>query len=256
MRKGIKQNRKIANRRRKVALRRFWYFFKIFLMLVFFGAAIYGLNFFYNSDYFKIKEIDIRGNEHYTREELMYHLSEYRGENIFEVDKKMVEDTLLSDLFWLKSVDLKKVFPDHVNITLVERKPYIRAYYKGEYFLLDREGVVLDMNKEQTPEQEKIIVVKNALNHKPELGDKIAKRNALSCGDIYINMDSQLKELFKEARLEKSGDIVFVTEDNKKVIFGSRENIPQKIGILKELLKDDMKYNIIDLNNYEIPVVN
>jgi len=116
--------------------------------------------------------------------------------------------------------------------------------------------VIEKLEREQAVELEKLILVKNALDYKPELGDKIAKKNALSCGDIFINMDSELKGFFKEAQLEESGDIVFVTGNNKKVIFGSSENTSQKLGILKELLKDDIKYNIIDLSNFEIPVVN
>ncbi len=226
-------------------------------MLVFFGAAIYGLNLFYNSNYFKIKEIDIQGNNYYTKQEVMPYVSGYHEKNIFEIDKKEAERDLLSNLFWLKEAELRKVFPDNIIIMLVERRPHIKAYYKGHYFLLDREGVVLEkLEKERAAELDRLILVKNALNYKPELGDKIAKRNALSCGDIFINMDRELKALFKEARLEISGEIVFITRDNTEVIFGSSQHIPQKIGILKELLKDDVKYNRIDLNNYEIPVVN
>lgn len=257
MTKKIRQNKKIARRRRKIALRRFWYFFRIFLMLVFFGAAIYGINLFYNSNYFKVKEIDIEGNDHYADQELMAYVSMYKGSNIFEVDKKEVEEGLLSQFYWLKEADLRKIFPNSINITVSERRPHIIAYFAGDYFLLDREGVVLEkIGKERALQMDRICLVKNALTYSPEPGDKVAQKNALSCGDIFLAMDNDLKDYFKEARLEKTGEIVFIAHDNRKVVFGTSEDISQKLGILKELLREEITYTKIDLNNFEIPVIN
>ncbi|MDD3776926.1 MAG: FtsQ-type POTRA domain-containing protein [Actinomycetota bacterium] len=252
------ENKKIAARRRKVALRRFWYFFKFFLMFLFLGAAVYGLNYFYNSEYFKIKEIEISGYQHYSQQELSACLGSFKGKNFFEVDQKMVEEVIFKDCSWVKEINFSKVFPDKVSVAVIERKPFLIAHYRGGYFLLDNQGVVLESISPQELEQyNQIVLVVNALDFKPEIGDKVAKKNVLSCGEVYSSMDNELRTIFKHAQVESGlGDIIFITNQGGRVVFGSSDHIPQKLSILKELLKDDVNYNIIDLTNFENPVIN
>ncbi|MGM0367143.1 MAG: cell division protein FtsQ/DivIB [Actinomycetota bacterium] len=250
------ENKKILKRRRRVLLRKFWQFFKILLALVFLAVAIYGLNYFYDSQYFKIEEIIVEGNDHYTYEDINNIAGVYLGTNIFEINKKGMEDKLTSKLYWLKGAELKKVFPDKLIIKVKERKPFIIINYGKSFYLLDEEGVVIDKLAKEELEGYKKIVVKNVLNYHPNLGDKIAKKNVLSCGFIYQTMDMETRELFSEAIIEEGyGDIAFITGKGKRVIFGTSENVVQKITIFKEVLKDDIKFNIIDISNYRNPVI-
>jgi len=46
-----------------------------------------------------------------------------------------------------------------------------------------------------------------------------------------------------------------MTYNNEKIIFGDSDEIIKKIEVLKLLLKQETKYNIIDLRNPENPVV-
>jgi hypothetical protein len=60
-----------------------------------------------------------------------------------------------------------------------------------------------------------------------------------------------------EARLEDnvSGDIVFETKDGKEIIFGDSSDIVKKVEILKQLLKEETDYTIMDLRSPESPVI-
>ncbi|MCG9479366.1 MAG: FtsQ-type POTRA domain-containing protein [Actinomycetia bacterium] len=216
------------------------------------------MNYFYNSEYFKLKEIEIEGYQHYSQEELRSYLNEFKGKNIFEIDKKMVEQVLFQNCSWIKEVDFSKVFPDKMKVLVVERKPFILTKYRSNFFLLDSEGIVLEHFQNEKPEQhDNLILVTNALDFKPEIGDKVAKKNALSCGDIFMSMDNELKSIFRQAQLgDNFGEIVFITTEDKRIVFGSSDDTAQKLSILKELLKDDVNYNIIDLTNFENPVIN
>lgn len=219
---------------------------------------MWGLNYFYNSDYFKIKSIDIQNNTHYEDEEIGTFIQDLMGSNIFEVNKKKIEDTITGELNWVKETELSKIFPDKVIIELIERKPYLKILYKGEYFLVDDEGVVLDkINEENSGNYEDLILVRNAVNYNITIGEKIAKKNVLSCVEIYKFFDSELKSIIKEAKLEDniSGDIVFCTNDKKEIIFGDSSDIAKKVEILKELLKEQPNYTIMDIRNPESPVV-
>jgi len=223
---------------------------------------VWGLNSFYNSKYFKVKSIDIQGSTHYKDEEIKVLIPEVIGANIFEINKKKDEETI-RELNWVKEAELRKIFPDKVIIKLVERKPYLTIVYKDKYFLVDSEGVVLDrIEKEDLNEYEDLILVRNVVNYSVNIGEKIAKKNALSCVDIYKAFDSQIKSMIKEARLEDniSGDIVFKTYNGVEIIFGDSSEIVKKVEILKqknflnELLKEETN-SIIDLRSSDSPVI-
>lgn len=220
--------------------------------------AVWGLNYFYNSEYFKVKNIDVQDNTHYKDEEVSSLVPEVVGTNIFEINKKEVEETITRELNWVKEAELSKVFPDKVVIKLIERKPGLKIVNKGEYFLIDNEGVVLDeINEGEQDSYKDLILIKNAVNYDVNVGEKIAKKNILSCVDIYKAFDSQLKSIIREARLEDniSGDIVFETNDGKEIIFGDSSDIVKKVEILKQLLKEETDYTIIDLRSPDSPVM-
>jgi cell division protein FtsQ len=185
-------------------------------------------------------------------------IPEVIGTNLFDINKKIVEDTIAEELDWVKDAELSKIFPDKLVIKLVERKPDLIIFYKDEYFLIDDEGVILDKieigNLDVFGD---LILVKNAVSYRINIGEKIAKKNVLSCADIYKAMDSQMRSMIKEARIEDnvSGDIVFETYDGREIIFGSGNEVIKKIEILKQLLKEETDYTIIDLRSWENPVV-
>lgn len=227
------------------------------MICLFFAAVVWGLNYFYQSEYFKVKNIDIQDNTHYEDEEVKVLISEVIGANIFDINKKIVEETIARELNWVKEAELRKIFPDKVIIKLDERKPYLRMVYKDKYFLIDSEGVVLDrIEKEDLDEYKDLILVRNVVNYSVDIGEKIAKKNALSCVDIYKAFDSQIKSIIKEARLEDniSGDIVFKTYNGEEINFGNSSEIVKKVENLKQLLKEETNYTIIDLRSPECPV--
>lgn len=228
------------------------------MICLFFAAVVWGLNYFYKSEYFKVKSINVQDNKHYTDEEVKVLISEVIGANIFEINKKRVEDTIARELNWVKEAELRKIFPDKVIIKLDERKPYLKMVCKDKYFLIDSEGVVLDkIEKEDLDEYKDLILVRNVVNYSVNIGEKIAKKNALSCVDIYRAFDSQIKSMIKEARLEDniSGDIVFKTHNGEEIVFGNSSEIVKKVEILKQLLKEEINYTIIDLRIPENPVI-
>ena len=65
----------------------------------------------------------------------------------------------------------------------------------------------------------------------------------------------------KQAKISDNiyGDIIFLTFDNKEIIFGSSEEIVQKCEVLKQIMKqlekEEYKYDTIDLRIIENPTV-
>lgn len=231
---------------------------RILLVLVFFAAALWGINYFYNSGYFNIKTIEVEGNNHYSKEFIEVILEDLKGKNIFEADKKNTEDMLAENLVWINEVEFKKIFPDRIALIITEREPSIIVSYRNNNYLLDGEGIVLEDLGGDIPEQfGHLLKVTGAVDHKLEEGDLIAKKNVLSCADIYRGFDESLKNIIKIAGIKDniSGDIYFITFEGMEIVFGDSSQVVKKIEVLKLLLKEDADYNIIDLRSPEKPVL-
>lgn len=257
----IIEDKRIYSRRRKIILKKWLSVFWIIVIIILFGLALWGLNYFYNSDYFKIKKIEIKGNNFYKSEEIIAAVNDLKGINIFEVDKKKYENIISSNFARLKDAQISKIFPDRLIISIKERTPFLILLFKTQYFLVDNEGVILERFAEINEEYKDFLIVENAINHIPEIGEKIAKKNILSAGDIYKSFSEELKKNIKSAgiTMDASGDIFFKTVDNKIIIYGNSNEITKKNTVLEQIFKDlhneKIYYSIIDLRISDNPVV-
>ena len=252
----------IAGRKRRSVKRKLYLFLRILSMLVFFTALVWGFNYFYNSSYFKISSIIVNGNDYYDSEFIKKEAEVTLGLNIFEVDKKSVEDKLERNLIWLKSASLKKVFPDKVEIEVIERKPYLKLVYGGKYYLIDDSGVILEeLNEDRLKDYNDLILLKNAVKYYPDIGERIAKKNILGCGQIFQSLDLEIKSEIKEAFINDnySGDIIFVTYSGKQINFGTSDRLLDKNALLRQILTqlydNGSFYSIIDLRDVENPMI-
>ncbi len=114
---------------------------KIVKTLIIFGlamSAIYFGKWFIQTDYFKIKEISIQGENALLKKSIVDKLEKLKGKNIVYIDTKKIEKTIKNDVR-VKSVSIQKIFPGKLKVTLSERKP--RAYVKKgtDMFLADED---------------------------------------------------------------------------------------------------------------------
>ena len=255
-------DRALANRKGRNIKRKFILFLKITALLILLGALVFGFNYLYNSKYFKIKTITVTGNSHYDGDQIKKVADVAIGANIFEISKKNIEDNLAAQLIWIKSIFLKKIFPDKLEISVTERRPYVRLVYGGKYYILDEEAVVLgEISGNEMSLYLDYLLVRNGIKFYPKTGEKIAKKSILSAADIYKALDVELKKIIKEAYISDSisSDIILITVDDKQIIFGSSDKIIDKNAILRQILiqvyEKKVSYSVIDLRNIENPVI-
>ena len=72
------------------------------------------------------------------------------GKNIITFDARELERDLKTNFLGIKSVGVKKIFPDKLSINILERVPLaICKDNKGEKFLIDLEGYVLGISADE-----------------------------------------------------------------------------------------------------------
>ena len=106
-----------------------------------------GAYFFLTSEYFNVTEIEITGNEYYTKAQVIQMSEISTGKNMFEFSITDVRDRLLADAY-IKNVKIRRIPMGKVRITITERMEYAAVPYGQEYVLLDNEGTVLRVAQE------------------------------------------------------------------------------------------------------------
>jgi len=261
MSKKIIEDKRISSRKRKLVLRKWFTILWIIFVIILLASFIWGLNFFYNSNYFKIKNIEINGTDYYKPDEIRESIKELIGANIFEIDKKKSEDIIINNFSRVKEANLQKIFPNELAVNLLERLPFFIISYKSEYFLIDEEGVVIEKLPKSKEEYKELLIVEDVINYMPVLGDKIAKKSVISSAIIYNTFKDEIKAKVKSSGINKdfSGDIFFKTIDGKIIIYGNSNEIIKKNTVLEQILKDleneNIYYSIIDLRISDNPIV-
>jgi cell division septal protein FtsQ len=113
------------------------------LILLTFGGAAGGGLFLWDwlgaSPYFRIEKIDVEGVNHLTEEAVVQYLEKSRNQSLLRVSLDAYRTRIESDP-WVRTVRLKRHFPDRLEVRITEKKSlgYIRE--GGESYLLDEEG--------------------------------------------------------------------------------------------------------------------
>lgn len=208
--------------------------FLLFLSLV--SACVLFLNQFKNPTYFPIKNVKVYGGAHLNHEAMQHFLKPYVDRGFFNVNVEAIKDRLMQ-VAWVSDVSVQRVWPDQVNITVLEKNPIARWNHmsllseQGELFIPEEGIASLNLPDLIGPEGEQITVMND-----------------------YNQMNSLLKPLhFTITRLELTDDQTWnVTLSNGiKLTMGSKDILTHLTHFVKVYPKiigsraDDVDY--IDL---------
>ena len=91
----------------------------------------------------QVDRIVVRGNQRLSTGEVLAVLEGLRGENLVWPDLNAWRERLLASA-WVKDAMLRRSLPSTVDVTLTERAPIAVARMRGELFLVDDRGAVID----------------------------------------------------------------------------------------------------------------
>lgn len=139
----------IAQRKRlrgKRLLARAWFLGKAFLGCAGCIGLAWGVLTVYHlvleAEYFRVRTIDITGLTMLTREEVVYLLGITEETTSWQLDLPRMGARMLHHPY-IKSVALRREFPNTLRVTVRERTPYLMVRSHDQRMLVDEEGVVL-----------------------------------------------------------------------------------------------------------------
>ena len=225
--------------------------FIVFLILLAFASIIYSI---YDHNYMKISQIYITGNDISPDTEIIGQIGNPIGENIL-LYKPHDYESDITELPYIENANIKKVFPNLLNISVEENYPLFYQNIDGKDFYISNKGLLIG---EDIGEFDKSML-------KEIKGANLRKQ----IGENFTGSDASLKFLkaiqnfwyFNEVNqlnLENKAQIGIMLKDID-VKFGDLNDIDYKLKVLDNILNDAEEKSIavteIDLGNGKNPIV-
>lgn len=225
-----------------------------FLILVLAGAGI-GCLF---TPTFNVTFINVQEGNRVDKNEIISKLDGVIGENILKVNTKNFQDSIKNDIPYIRSVEVKRVFPNEINVTFKEREPYALIKYLESYVVMDKYLHVLEIKKENDMEDLAIIYGIDADEYVP--GQKLQDVAGLKYENITYLLETSYKNNFDytihEINYTDTESLIMdVKELDVDINFGEidRSILSDKMNYLNGILKNlvGKKGNLdISSNNY------
>ena len=200
---------------------------------------------------FTVDSIEVRGNSHYSAEEVISIAHAAPGKNlIYHSDKGSIQKYLVSNPY-IKSAEVSRKFPSTLVISVSERTPVMALKYDDDYLILDSEGILL----QKSPTKPKLTIVEGNVIKKIKLGQTLATEDAdimsrsvsliqaMGESDLYfVKLDMSDKYSIKAYVY----DSLIVKNDYEMLIENMKNGKLHKV--LDRLFEDSIKRGTITFN--------
>ncbi|MBO5200576.1 MAG: FtsQ-type POTRA domain-containing protein [Clostridia bacterium] len=121
-------------RRRRIAIRALI----VTLLLSVTAFCILSLTVLFRTEYVKIE-----GNSVYNDSEILNSAGIYKADNLLLLSEKKISERLEKSMPYISGVELKRVLPDTVVLTVTETKDEVCFNYAGKFYTADLNGKIL-----------------------------------------------------------------------------------------------------------------
>ena len=183
----IAARRRYNERKRRRLRTRFYVIMTILILTVFFMLISL-------SSIFTVDSIEVRGNSHYTAEEIINMGHAVPGHNIvYNLNKQEIEEYLEQNPY-IKSATVSRKLPSTMVIKVTERAERMAFRYDDDYLIMDEDGILL----KKTRNAPKTTLVEGMIVNKIKLGEKIGAEESgrldrtidlihgMIAGDLYF----------------------------------------------------------------------
>ena len=227
----------------------------IFKVIITIFVSVCVILFLFVSPVFSIQQIVVNGAEK-LNESVYISLSNIQiGQNIFELNKTAIKYAILEEPY-VENVEIKRTYPNKVEINVTERKVSYLIESFGQYIYLDRNGYILEKNSEllNLP----IIRGYETDMENIEIGERINENDLSKFNDLIKIIDS-LKGNNITAKLTSvdiSNDedyILEFAEEGKKVNLGNTKELSAKMAWINLFIAEEKnKKGTIYLNSSNV----
>lgn len=252
--KVLTQKQEISRKKRKRVL-------KVIKWLTILGIIIGGIIYALLSPIFNIKSITVTGNSKISSEAIVSLSRLNIDQNIFNFRTSNVEEEIKQNPY-IDTVEIKRKFPDTVEISVQERTATYMLTYGNAYVYINNQGYILEITSKrgefpileeyETPTEQ--IIEGNRLNidDLEKLNDVLKIMEAISSGTDGI--DEEITTINIE---DKTNYILTLDKEKKTIYLGDTTNLSTKVLWINTFIEEEKKNEgIIYLNvnlNTDVP---
>lgn len=221
-----------------------------FLKIGIFMACIVCVLMFLGSPLFKVEEFTVEGNQYYLKDEILTMGNCKTGGNIFwGTDCADIKERLKKDAY-MENVDVKRVLPHTIAITLTERKQIAAIVYGEKYVVIDAAGIVL----RKTELAPKVTILSGITISKLEVGTVIEVEEKVRFRQILelLSISEKNSMYFKKIAVSKTSIQPYILDN--LICEGTPEDITDAVKegrlqiVTEELFAKDIEHGVIKLS--------
>ena len=224
------------------------------LILLFF--ILLTISFLLYTDFFDIEEININGNHHVSKKEILRNANLSVGINLFKFNKNKTE-ALIERHSLIKNAEITRKYPNKVNIRVLEREvTAIIPFEDGSFIYIDQEGVVLRKDSLLNTYNSPLItglenisfIIGKPINIQPSwLADSLL--------EIILSLkNNKLIDRISEINVLEDNHIQIYTNDGSVIKIGDEKIMEKKMEFLKAFLSETHPKIIVDISHGGDPV--
>lgn len=216
----------------------FW--FSILFLIIFGGIFYFSVLF----DFFQIKKIIITGEQKVSVENIKSVVESGLGgkilffgtKSIFLVNSNKIRENILKKFPQIEEVEVKRGFPDALNLVITERKEIGIFCRDINCFLLDHEGVIFESASSESP----LLKFQNqTINEELDLGKRVIDKGIMdSISEIGSKLREDLKILLDEISIVSEENIDAKTSDGWEIYFNPKKDLGWQMTELAAILEN------------------
>ncbi|MGM0436872.1 MAG: cell division protein FtsQ/DivIB [Bacillota bacterium] len=204
----------------------------------------------------KIDNFSVKGNDVLLEEKIVENIKKYKSENIIFVNTENIKDTLVEKENYIKDIAINKIYPNKLEIKVLERKPLAKIVNDNKILVFDKEGYILEESENDIDIKVPLIkgvgysFSKNKIVFTPSFEKLVHELEDLKSPLINdLNLIQYEKSQNNRYKIK-----ILILNNNIEVKLGEVENLAKKFSILEATILRIEKENLaIDYINLEYP---
>lgn len=238
--------RKEKKRPKKRSLKR-----KIVFLLVLASTFIFPL---FSSTYFALGRVEVKGGRQLSHLELLS-LSKIRPRrNLFCLNLRKIRANLKKHPK-IKEVDLSRRLPDTVLLEVRERKPEALVFAHNLFWIVDKEGFVLD--KKDSKGRLHLPLLTGVGKLKIRIGERLRKEKISQALDCLKFSSCLQPEKLAKVGFDSLGKVYLYTKSGLEIRLGEAEDLKEKIEeiplVLERIKEGSQRVKYIDIQVKDRP---
>ncbi|WP_125152218.1 cell division protein FtsQ/DivIB [Clostridium rectalis] len=245
------KNELIIRRRRKKLIQ------KSILLFIFLASILTTLCF--KHPYFNVKKIQVKGNKNIISEDIIKFSQIHKGDNIFYLNMDKAKRGIMENPYILKA-EIERKIPDGIVINVKEREAVFYSGEKEDFFIIDKNGVVLERKKDIKGMN--LVKLEGFDVNKCEIGKviNINDKRKIEAANTISSLIGTKKDNFKVSLVNISNiNNILVYYKNICIKLGNIENLEKKLNrafsIITQREELDKAKGYIDVSFDGNPVV-